>query len=172
MAGRQVSFALRSAAAILFAIVFVWPDLPSSLLVRLFAAYTFTDGVLILASGGWSRSHGLAWPLLLGGCLDIAIAGTVYIWPDLTLPMLADAAAIWAIAAAASLVAACIALREADTDHLLLAGAIVSLTFGRALLSGLATDGVVLSTWLGLYALTIGIVMLKLTLKHSRVFNL
>jgi hypothetical protein len=49
----------------------------------------------------------------------------------------------------------------------LLSGIAIGL-FGRALMSHAAGDVVVLSTWLGLYALTSGILLFKLTLQRYR----
>ncbi len=169
LSDRRHSFGLRSAAALLFAIGFLWPDLPQPALVRLLAAYAFIDGILALSPGGWRLPRGMAWPLLIGGCIDLVGAALVYAWPDLTPDMLASAITVWAVASGVALTLACIALRDGDTDHLLLLGGIASLVFGRSLMSQLANDTIILSTWIGLYALTMGVITLKLTLRHSRL---
>jgi len=169
LSDRRQSFGLRSAAALLFAIGFLWPDLPREMLIRLLAGYAFVDGILALAPGGWRLPRAVAWPLLIGGCIDLVAAALVCAWPDLTPDALASAIAVWALASGVALTFACIALRDGDTDHLLLLGGIASLVFGRALMSQLANDVIVLSTWIGLYALTMGVITLKLTLRHSRL---
>ena len=51
---RRLSFALRSGAGILFAIAFLWPAMGDAALIRLFAAYAFVDGILVLSAGGLS----------------------------------------------------------------------------------------------------------------------
>jgi uncharacterized membrane protein HdeD (DUF308 family) len=168
---RRISLALRSGAALLFGLAFLWPTLSEAMLFRLFAAYAIADGILALAPGGWA--HRRVWPLLIGGCIDIAAAAAVYGWPGMTLTGLTNLAAIWAVAIAASFAAACWTLREADDEYLLLLSGIASLIFGRALMSQLAGgDVVVLSAWTGLYALTMAVLFLKLTLKHYRLMLL
>jgi len=61
-----------------------------------------------------------------------------------------------------------ISLREADDEYLLLLSGIVALVFARALLSHLAGDAIVFSTWIGLYVLTLGVVLLRLTLRYCQ----
>lgn len=171
MDARRVSFLLRTASHLLFAVGFLWPALTMPMLVRLFAAYLFLDGVLALAPGGGSWRDRRVWPLVLGGMLGVVAAIVVYGWPEPGFAILVPLAASWAVAVGASYTTACLTLREADPDHLLLLNGIVSLLFGRALLSQLAGDLVVLSSWMGLYALAMGVVTLKLSVKQYRLLS-
>ena len=57
-------------------------------------------------------------------------------------------------------------MRQADGNYLLLLSGIASGLFARALMSYTGTDIVLISTWTGLYALTSGILLLKLTLQR------
>jgi uncharacterized membrane protein HdeD (DUF308 family) len=84
------------------------------------------------------------------------------------LPDLVNLATVWAIALGITFTVASATLRQAGGDYLLLLSGIASAVFGRALLSHMAGDVVVMSTWTGLYALTLGIVLLKLTLQLYR----
>lgn len=165
------SLAQRGAAAFVFGFAFLWPDLPDTMVIRLFAAYLLVDGVLALTPGGWASSWRLGWPLLIGGCIDIAGACAIYVslWSGTTLSMLAHLAMLWAIASGIAFTLAGATLRRSDTDHLFLAGGIASLVFGRAMLSHFATDAIVLSAWMGLFALTMAALFLKLAVKHYRV---
>jgi uncharacterized membrane protein HdeD (DUF308 family) len=165
---RRLSLALRSAAGLIFAITFLWPAITERTLVDLFAAYAFVDGALVLAPGGWSLAHRPLWPLLIGGCVDIAAAAAASAWPGLALPDLVNLATIWAIAQGITFTVASATLRQAGGDYLLLLSGIASALFGRALLSHMAGDVVIMSTWTGLYALTLGILLLKLTLQLYR----
>jgi len=169
---RRSSLPLRAAAAFFFGIAFFWPEIDDAAVIRLFAAYAFVDGVLALSPGGWGLSYRLGWPLLIGGCIGLIGFGTAYLWPGMTLPLLSDVVAVWAIASAFAFALAYVALRAADDDQLFLLCAIASLIFGRALLSQLAVDAVVLSAWLGLYAMTMAVLFLKLTLRHYRLMLL
>jgi uncharacterized membrane protein HdeD (DUF308 family) len=171
---RRLSQALRGQVAFLCGIGFLWPAVPEEIVMRLFAAYAFLDGVIALATGGWSSPYRLGWPLLIGGCIDIAIAAAAYLWlwSGMTLGALANLAMLWAIGSGAAYTLSCVTLRDADADQLFLACGIASLIFGRALLSQLAADPIILSTWLGLYAIAMAVLYLKLTLRHYKVILL
>ena len=168
----RASIALRMAAAFFFAIAFLWPDIGGHTLVRLFAAYALVDGVLALAPGGWAPSFRLGWPLLITGVIDLIGSGMAFAWPEMTLPVLADVMAAWAVATSFTFAAAYAALRRFDSDQLFLLCAIASLILGRALLSQLAADPIILSTWVGMYAMTMSILLLKLTLQNYRAMLL
>lgn len=165
---RRLSLALRSAASLLFAVAFFWPTLTFPMLVKLFAVYAFVDGILTVAPGGWSLTQRAVWPLLAGGCVNIAVAVAAYIGPALAVFDFGNLLAVWAIALAAARTIGCATMREADPDYLLLLNGIAAGFFGRALLSPAAGDVVVLSTWIGLYVLTVGILLFKLTLQRYR----
>ena len=168
-AEHRLSLALRSGAGVLFAVAFFWPTVTAGGLAGLFAAYLFLDGALALAPGGWRTAQFRGWPLLAGGCIDMTAAGFVYFWPGMSLPFLMEAATIWAVALGATMALACATLREADRDHQLLLAGIGALVLSRALLPQPAIGAIVLSAWIGLYALTLGIVLLKLVLpQHYR----
>jgi uncharacterized membrane protein HdeD (DUF308 family) len=168
---RRASLALRSAAAILFAIACFWPTITDTMLIKLFAAYAFVDGILTLSSGGWALANRSAWPLLAGGCIDLAAAVAAYAWSGTTLDLV-NLMTVWAIALGATSTVSCATLRQADGDYLLLLSGIASGLFARALLSYTAAEVVVISTWTGLYGLTVGILLLKLTLQRYQLVAL
>jgi uncharacterized membrane protein HdeD (DUF308 family) len=155
------SLALRSTAAVLFAIACFWPPLSAATLIKLFAAYAFVDGVLTVSFGGWDSSRRLVWPLMVGGCADLVAAATAYAWSGMSLAGLINVLMLWGIALAVTFTAACATLGRADRDYLLLLCGIASGLFARALLSYTAADVVVISTWTGLYGLTVGILFLN-----------
>jgi len=169
---RRLSLALRTAAAFLFGTAFLWPDLGEAATIRLFAAYTFIDGILALSPGGWGTVFRLGWPLLIGGVIDLAGSGIAYVWPGMTLPILGDVAAIWAIASAFSFLAAYSTLHRCDRGQLFLLCAIASMVLGRALLSHVPFDAIILSTWFGIYAMAIWVLLLKMTLKQYSTLSL
>jgi uncharacterized membrane protein HdeD (DUF308 family) len=162
----RLSLALRAAAAFLFGTAFLWPDLSGAAAIRLFAAYTFVDGILALSPGGWGTAFRLGWPLLIGGVIDLAGSGIAYVWPEMTMPALGDIAAGWAIASSFAFLAAYTTLHRSDRGQLFLLCAIASMILGRALLSPVPLDAIILSTWLGLYAMTIWVLLLKMTLRQ------
>jgi uncharacterized membrane protein HdeD (DUF308 family) len=168
----RASIALRMAAAFFFAVAFLWPDIGSDALVRVFAAYALVDGVLALGTGGWAPPFRLGWPLLISGVIDLIGSGIAFAWSEMALPALADLVAVWAIATSFAFAAAYGALRRFDIDQLFLLCAIASLILGRALMSQIAADPIILSTWVGMYAMTMSILLLKLTLRTYRAMLL
>jgi uncharacterized membrane protein HdeD (DUF308 family) len=121
-----------------------------------------------LSTGGWGLAQRLVWPLLIAGCADIVAAAAAYVWPGLTFNGFDNLLAAWAVAMAVGFAVSCATLREADPDYLFLLSGIAAGLFGRALLSHTAGDVVVLSTWLGFYALASGILLFKLALQRFR----
>jgi uncharacterized membrane protein HdeD (DUF308 family) len=167
----RLSLALRTAAAFLFGTAFLWPGVNDVATIRLFAAYAFVDGVLALSAGGWGMAFRLGWPLLIGGVINLAGSGVAFAWPEMSVLALGDVAAGWAIASSFVFLAAYAALHRSDTSQLFLLSAIASMILGRALLSSVPLDAIILSTWLGLYAMTMWVLLLKLTLKqYSAMF--
>src|ERR1700730_1390769 len=131
---RGSPLALRSGAAVLFAIACFWPTITGAMLVKLFAAYAFVDGILTLSSGGWSLSSRSLWPLLTGGCIDLAAAVAAYAWSGATLLDLVSLMTIWAIALGTTFTVACATLRQAGSDYLFLLGGVASRPVSAALL--------------------------------------
>jgi uncharacterized membrane protein HdeD (DUF308 family) len=160
------SLALRSGAAVLFGIGCLWPTITDAMLIKLLSGYAFVDGILTLSAGGWVLSRCCVWPLLMSGCVGLVIAATAYAWPGMTLVGLLNLLTVWALALGMTFTVAAATLRGADRDYLLLLSGIASGLFARALLTYTAADIVVISTWTGLYGLTIGILFLKLTLQQ------
>ena len=158
-------------AAFLFGTAFLWPGVTDAATIRIFAAYAFVDGILALAPGGWGMAFRLGWPLLIGGVIDLGGSVIAYVWPDMSLSALGGVAAGWAIASSFAFAAAYTTLHRSDRGQLFLLCAIASMVLGRALLSSIPLDAIVLSTWLGLYAMTVWVLLLKLTLKqYSTMF--
>ncbi|TMJ71186.1 MAG: HdeD family acid-resistance protein [Alphaproteobacteria bacterium] len=166
------SLALRSGAAVLFGIACLWPTIADAMLIKLFAVYAFVDGILTLSSGGRAFSRRSAWPLLLGGCVGVVIGATAYASPAMTLVGFTNLLTAWALALGMTFTVAAATLRGADRDYLFLLSGIASGLFARALLTYTAADIVVISTWTGLYGLTIGILFLKLTLQQYQLVAL
>jgi uncharacterized membrane protein HdeD (DUF308 family) len=164
----RLSIGLRSATALLFAVGFLWPTLTETGLCSLFAAYAFLDGVLAVAPGGWSNPYRRGRPLLLGGWVGLAAAAAAYVGPAIAGLPVGNAIVVWAIAIGISFAVAGVTMRRSDPDYMFLLAAIASLAFGRAMLSYLPGDVVVVSTWTGLFTLTFGILLLKLIVRHSR----
>jgi uncharacterized membrane protein HdeD (DUF308 family) len=112
-------------------------------LILLFSAYMLVDGVLAIVSGIKAARNGERWGLLITVAFVILIA-------------------VWAIISGVLMITAALALK---IDHgrwwLALAG-IASVIFGIVLLVAPVVGAVVLTWWLGAYAIVFGIFLLVL----------
>jgi len=132
-------YAIRGIAAILFGIMaLIWPAPTLAVLVLLFGAYAFVDGVALLvalARGDvLARSH--KWATAVMGVLGIAVAIATLIWPGMTALTLLYLVAFWAIAMGVLQIVAAIEFRrEIDGELFVVLGGILSIAFGGFLVA-------------------------------------
>jgi uncharacterized membrane protein HdeD (DUF308 family) len=132
-------YAIRGIAAILFGIMaLVWPGPTLAVLVLLFGAYAFVDGVVLLvalARGDvLARSH--KWITGIMGALGIAVAIATLIWPGITALTLLYLVAFWAIAMGTLQIVSAIEFRrEIDGEFFVVLGGILSIGFGGLLVA-------------------------------------
>ena len=132
-------------------------------LILLFSAYMLVDGVLAIVSGIKAARNGERWGLLiLEGVVDLAAGIIAFLWPAITTVAFVILIAVWAIISGVLMITAALALK---IDHgrwwLALAG-IASVIFGIVLLVAPVVGAVVLTWWLGAYAIVFGIFLLVL----------
>ena len=139
-------------------------------LVLLFAAYMFVDGVFAIASGIKAARNGERWGLLLlEGIVDIAAGAVAFFWPAITAVAFVLLIAVWAIVSGALMLAAALSLNLDHGRWWLALGGIASLIFGVVLIIAPVVGAVVLTWWLGAYALVFGVLLLVLAFQlHSR----
>jgi uncharacterized membrane protein HdeD (DUF308 family) len=164
LADKWWAMGLRAIMAILFGLICLLnPTLALNVFVILFAAYMLVDGIFAIASGIRAASSGGHWALLiLQGLVSIAAAAVAMIWPAMTLVALVWIAAIWAIVSGALMLAAAFALNINYGRWWLALGGIASLVFGILLVIQPFIGAVVLTLWIGAYALVFGIFLLVL----------
>ena len=144
-------YAVRGIAAILFGIMaLIWPGPTLAVLILLFGAYAFVDGVALLvalARGDvLARSH--KWITGLMGVLGIAVAITTLVWPGMTALTLLYFVAIWAIGMGILQIAAAIEFRrEIDGEFFVVLGGIFSIVLGGLLVAFPGT-GLLSLVWL------------------------
>jgi uncharacterized membrane protein HdeD (DUF308 family) len=132
-------YAIRGIAAILFGIMaLIWPAPTLAVLVLLFGAYAFVDGVALLvalARGDvLARSH--KWATAVMGVLGIAVAIATLIWPGMTALTLLYLVAFWAIAMGVLQIVTAIEFRrEIDGEFFVVLGGILSMVFGGFLVA-------------------------------------
>jgi uncharacterized membrane protein HdeD (DUF308 family) len=172
LARRWWALALRGAAALLFGVLtFLRPGATLGVLALFFGVYALVDGALYVAAGLRGRSDATDrnrhWGmLLLAGVAGITLGALTLWFPQVTLLLLVQVVAAWAIITGVSEIVAAVRLRSAIRGEWLLglSGALSAL-FGVALLVAPAVGAIVLALWLGAYAAAAGVILLVLAVK-------
>jgi uncharacterized membrane protein HdeD (DUF308 family) len=167
------AFVLRGVLAILFGLIALFePGITMLSLILVFAVYAVADGILAIVSAVRAARTGERWMwFALEGVVDI-IAGTVAVtMPGLTVVVFITLLAIWAIVSGAFMLAAAFRL---DADHgrwWLVLGSIASLAYGVLLLIAPMIGAVVLTWWIGAYAIVFGISLLAVAFRLRARFK-
>src|SRR5258708_2163653 len=152
--------ALRGTLAVIFGVAaFVWPGLTFEVLVLLFGAYAFVDGVVVLGFGLMAAGDGERWwPLVLGGVVGIATGVLTYARPAARALALVYVIGAWAIVTGILEIAAAIRLRKVITSEWLMgfSGAL-SIVFGVIVLAQPGAGALALVFLFGFYAILAGV---------------
>jgi uncharacterized membrane protein HdeD (DUF308 family) len=162
---------LRGVLGILFGLIcLLTPAIALEVFVILFAAYMLVDGVFAIISGIKAARNGERWGLLiLEGIVDLAAGTVAVLWPAITLVALIWVVAIWAIISGALMLWAAFTLNLDHGRWWLALGGIASLIFGVLLVIEPLIGAVVLTLWIGAYALVFGIFLLVLAFQlHAK----
>ena len=162
---------LRGLLGILFGLIcLLTPGIAVGVFVILFSAYMLVDGVFAIISGIKAARNGERWGLLiLEGIVDVAAGVIAFLWPLITLVALTWLVAIWAIVSGALMLGAAFTLNIDHGRWWLALGGIASVIFGILLVIEPLVGAVVLTMWIGAYALVFGVVLLILAFQlHSR----
>jgi uncharacterized membrane protein HdeD (DUF308 family) len=165
---------VRGGLAILFGLIaFLKPGMTLALLIALFAAFAFVDGIFALIAAT-RRQHGQPWwAMLLLGLAGIAAAGVALFMPGLTALTLVFVIAGWAIASGVLEIAAAIRLREQiEGEWILGLVGVLSLVFGIWMVVRPGAGALALIYTIGAYAILIGGMLVGLGLKLRRAHRL
>ena len=156
--------ALRGVFAILFGIVaFAAPGAVMLTLALFFAAYLLVDGVIGIAAAVRAARAQERWGLLLAeGALNIVMGLIAGIFPVSAVLAFVFVTAAWALITGGLMLAAAFKLTQAHGRLWLALGGIVSVIWGVLLVIAPLVGAVVLTWWLGAYALVFGIALLVL----------
>ena len=159
--------ALRGVLAILFGIAaLVLPVATMLSLVLIFAAYTLVDGVFAIISAVRAARRHERWGLLVfEGIVNIATGIVVVLWPGITLVAFMWLLAAWSIVSGTLMLAAAPRLARNHGRWWLALGGIVSVLYGFLLIIAPLIGALVLTWWLGAYALIFGGFLLVLAFK-------
>lgn len=161
------AIALRGVFAILFALIaFFWPGAALLSFVLFFSAYMLVDGIFGIVAAVRAASNHQRWGLLvLEGIVDILVGVIAFAWPGLTLVFFVTLMAVWSLITGILMIVAAFRLDPAFGRGWLIFSGIVSVLFGVALLIAPLVGAVVLTWWLGAYALVFGITLIALAFK-------
>jgi uncharacterized membrane protein HdeD (DUF308 family) len=168
LAERWWAVVLRGVAGIVFgALTFFMPVVTLGVLVLLFGAYAFVDGVFNIAAAVSGRTGGQRWwVLLLAGLGGVAAGIATFFMPGITALVLAYIIAGWAIVIGALEIAAAIRLRhEIDGEWWLGLSGALAIVFGVIMLLAPGAGALAMVFWIGAYALLSGITLAVLGLR-------
>ena len=162
---------LRGILGILFGLIcLLTPGVAVEVFVILFSAYMLVDGVFAIISGIKAARNGERWGLLiLEGIVDLAAGVVAFLWPAITLVALIWIIAVWAVVSGVLMLSAAFTLNIDHGRWWLALGGIASLIFGILLVVEPLIGAVVLTLWIGAYALVFGVFLLVVAFQlHSR----
>jgi len=166
---------IRGVLGILFGLIALFlPGATMLSLVLVFAAYAFVDGVFAIVSAVREAHAHERWGyLVLEGVVDIAVAAVAVLWPGITVVAFVFLVAFWAILTGILELMAAFRLDFIDGRGWLIFGGIVSILYGALLIVAPMIGAVVLTWWLGAYALVFGVSLVVLAFKlHARLEKL
>jgi len=159
--------ALRGVFAILFGLVaLLLPGATILSLIWFFAAYMLVDGVITIVSAVKAARNHERWGLLvLEGVVNIAVGLIAFAWPGVTVVFFVTLMGFWSLVTGVLEIVAAFKLNATHGRGWLIFSGVVSILFGLALLVGPLVGAVVLTWWLGAYAMVFGITLLVLGFK-------
>lgn len=161
------ALALRGLLAVIFGILaFARPGATMLALVLVFAAYSVVDGVfnIVLAIRG-ARQHERWGLLLLNGLFGILIGVGAALWPGITVLGFVLIMAAWAFISGGLMLGAAVSLKVSHGRWLLVFGGLLSLLYGILLFATPLIGALVLTWWIGAYALVFGITLIVLSIQ-------
>lgn len=154
-------FLLRGILGVIFgclALIFPGPTMLS--LVLLFSAYMLVDGVAGIISAVRAMRRGDRWGLLiLEGLLNVAVGIGAFLWPGPTVLAFVLLVAAWAIITGALMTAAAFRLNLEHGRWWLVLGGLLSLAYGALLILAPLIGALVLTWWMGAYAIAFGVAL-------------
>jgi uncharacterized membrane protein HdeD (DUF308 family) len=154
---------LRGLLAVLFGLcAFLFTGGVILSLVLLFVIFALVDGVFALTGAIRAMRHHHHWAFLaLQGAASIIAAVLAFFWPGLTVLAFVLLLAAWSLVSGATMVAMAFSAQGNQRWWMLLSG-VISVIFGLALVIAPIIGAVVLTWWLGSFALVFGVSLIVL----------
>lgn len=164
--------ALRGVCAVLFGLIaLLLPGVTITSLVLLFAAYMLVDGVFAIIAGVRAATRRERWwPFILEGVIDLAAGVVAVVAPIATILAFVWLSGAWAVVSGVMMIAAAVRLRASHGKWWLGFGGLVSVVWGILLFVAPIEGAVVMTWWLGAYALVFGgaLIVLAFRLRGHR----
>lgn len=158
---------IRGIAAVIFGIIaLLLPAQALIVLALLFGAYLLVDGVFAIVAAIAAATHQARWGLLLlEGALDILVGLLALGAPGVIVVGAIWVTAAWAIVTGGLMLAAAFRLHSGHGNWLLALGGLVSVVWGVLLWLWPLIGALVLTIWLGAYALIFGAALIAFALR-------
>jgi uncharacterized membrane protein HdeD (DUF308 family) len=157
--------ALRGALGVVFGLIaLIMPVATILALVLLFSAYMLVDGVLAIYAAVRAARQRESWGLLVFQGIASLIAGVIaFLWPGITVLAFVLLIAAWAIVTGCLMLAA--AFRTEAARWWLILGGTAAMVFGALMIVAPLAGAIVLTWWLGAYALVFAAALIILSFK-------
>jgi uncharacterized membrane protein HdeD (DUF308 family) len=163
--------ALRGVLGMVFGLLaLILPFATILALVLLFSAYMLVDGVFAIYAAVRAARQRENWGFLaFQGAASIVTAVLAFLWPGLTVFAFVLLIAAWSIVTGCLMLAA--AVRTHDGRWWLILGGAAATAFGILMILAPLAGAVVLTWWLGAFALVFGVALIILAFKLRSRFN-
>jgi uncharacterized membrane protein HdeD (DUF308 family) len=164
------AIALRGVLGIVFGIIaLLMPGVTIAALVLWFAAYMLVDGIFAIVAGVRAAARHERWgALIFEGIVDL-IAGAIAVFmPIATILAFVYLNAAWAIVSGVLMLVAVFRLSPTHGKWLLALAGIFSVIWGVLVAIAPIAGALVMTLWLGAYALVFGVALLALGLRLRR----
>lgn len=163
---------LRGLAAIAFGVLtWMQPVASAAVLVLIFGAYVFLDGVLGVYSAIKSRHESRHWwVVLLWGLTGVVFGVLTVINPAITALVLTIYIGVWALVTGVVEIIAALRLRkEIEGEWLLVLGGLISVLFGAFVLAQPGAGMMAMLWVIAAYAVVFGVLMVVLAFKVRKL---
>ena len=159
--------ALRGVFAVLFGLLALFSPIATiGALVLLFAAYMLVDGAFAIVAGVRAAARHERWGLLfLEGAVNLLAAAAALLVPGLTVLVFVALLGVWSVFSGALMAASAFRLHGTHGRGWLALAGVLSAVWGVLLYLSPVAGAIVLTWWLGGYALAFGVLLLVLAFR-------
>ena len=164
------AFAIRGVLGVIFGLIAIFqPGVTMLSLVLVFSAYAFVDGIFaIIGSVRAARQHQRWGLLVLEGIVNIIAAAIAFLWPAITVVSFVFVVGTWAILSGGLMLSAALRLNVDHGRLWLVLGGLASVIYGALLVFAPFIGALVLTWWLGAYAMMFGFALIAAAIELKK----